>query len=350
MPSVVDTPPVASPAGSRRLGPYTLVREAGRGAAATVYEAIDDHTGRRVAVKVLERSHLSADHPHAGTGEDPTASTDKDIARFLREARTIALLAHPSIVSIFDAGEFEGLHYIAMEYLEGQTLRERLDSGEPFSPSEFVPVLQQVASALDLIHREGIVHRDLKPSNVMLLPGGQVKILDFGVAQLAHTDDATLTYAGALVGSPAYMSPEQVRGEEATAASDVWALGVLSYEALCKTTPFGTTNIANVLYRITNEPPLPLSCVSEGVDGAVRRALEKRPENRYVTALAFASALRAASDKAEGIDPASAPFMRPEAMLQSEQQAKTSEPASGQASERPATGLSALLARLFRRS
>src|SRR5918997_629768 len=196
----METTTTGSDGGQKQLGPYLLTREAGRGAMSTVYEATDTRIGRTVAVKLI------AIPPYLSPEQ-----REQMLARIRREVRTIGRLSHPNIVTIYDVGEQDGLHYIVMEFLRGQTLRERLDSGAPLSLEEAVGILNQVAEGLDAVHAEGVVHRDIKPSNVMILPGGRVKLMDFGVARQA--DDTTVTHTGMAVGSPAYMAPEQVRGE-----------------------------------------------------------------------------------------------------------------------------------------
>lgn len=262
-----------------QLADYRIVREAGRGAMSTVYEAVDERTGQTVALKVL-----------LAPASLPPEQQRSLIARLQREARLIARLSHPNIVRILDVGEADGRHYLAMEYLHGVTLRQRLDAG-PLPLAEASLVLDQVAAALDAIHPQRIVHRDIKPSNVMLLPDGHVKLMDFGVAR--QGDDTTITQTGMIVGSPAYMSPEQIRGEDGTPASDLWALGVLLYEMLAGRSPFPGTNIPAVLYKVTHDPPAPIPGVPPPVQQVLRKALEKKPSRRYRTARDFANALRA---------------------------------------------------------
>lgn len=271
----------------RQLGNYVLVREAGRGAMSRVHEAVDTRLGRRVALKVLTvPPYLSDDQ------------CEQLITRIKREARAISRLSHPNIVTIYDVGEQEGLHFLVMEYLDGQTLRQRLDSGA-LPLAEAADLLDQVADALDAVHSQGVVHRDIKPSNVMLLPGrtspgnGQVKLMDFGVARQA--DDTTVTSVGMTVGSPAYMAPEQVRGEPSTAASDIWSLGVLLYEMVAGRPPFSGQSIPAVLYQVTYEEPPPLPQVSPAVQKVLLRALEKDPNRRFPSARKLADAFRAAA-------------------------------------------------------
>ena len=214
----------ASVAGEQQLGHYALVREAGHGGTSVVYEARDTRIGRRVALKVVNvPQHLTAEQREAM------------LARLGREARAIARLSHPSIVSIYDIGEEADRHFLVMEYLEGQTLRDRLAAG-PLSPGEAAHVLDQIAGALDAVHAEGVTHRDIKSSNVMLLPDGRAKLMDFGVAR--QVDDTMVTQAGMMVGSPVYMAPELIGGAEANNASDLWSLGVLLYEMLSGKPPF----------------------------------------------------------------------------------------------------------------
>ena len=262
------------------IGDYTLLREIGRGGMSVVYEARDGRDGLPVALKLLAL---------------PTAFTPEQqrdlIARFGREARAVARLSHPAIIAIRDVGEQDGQHFLVMEHLAGQTLRQRLESG-PLTPSEAAPILSQVAEAVDAVHAAGVVHRDIKPSNVMLLPDGTAKLLDFGVAR--QSDDTTITSTGAIVGSPAYMAPEQVRGESGTPATDLWALGVLLYEMLTGRPPFPGNSIPSVLYQVTHEAPAPMTELPPSVQRVLRRALEKEPQRRYPTARALADALRAA--------------------------------------------------------
>jgi len=270
----------AAAAAPETVPEYRILREIGRGGMSTVYEARDTRTGQSVALKMLA---LPPSH---------TPEQQRDlIARFRREARAVAHLSHPNIVVIHEVGERDGAYFLAMEYLTGQTLRERLAQG-PLTPAQAQPVLAQIAGALDAVHAAGIVHRDVKPSNVLLLPDETAKLLDFGIAR--QSDDTTITSTGMIIGSPSYMAPEQVRGEAGTAASDVWALGALLYEMLAGRPPFAAPTIPAVLYQVTHEPPPPVPGLPAAVQKALRRALNKNPARRFPTAGAFAEALRAA--------------------------------------------------------
>lgn len=281
------------------LGHYQLLREAGRGGMSLVYEAVDNRIGRRVALKVLSL-HMPA---------TPEAQ-DARVTRFKRESRAIARLSHPNIVSIYDIGEEDGLHFIVMEYLNGETLRERTVHG-PVAPAEAAAILRQVASGLDAVHDAGIVHRDIKPSNVMLLPGSQVKLMDFGVAR--QHEDTMVTQAGAMVGSPVYMSPEQANGQEHGTASDLWSLGVILYEMLAGRAPFIGDTIPNVLYQVAHATPAPLEGAPPAVQQVLDRALDKNPALRFHSgkemADAFDAALAAPSPvpAARAVPPATAP-------------------------------------------
>lgn len=259
------------------LAHYEIVREVGRGGMSVVYEARDGRTHRTVALKVLTMPQGLA-----------RKQQEDMLARFGREAHAMAGLSHPNIVTIHELGEEKGHHFLVMEYLRGETLRQRLARG-PLTPAQALPILTQIAQALDAVHAQGVVHRDIKPSNVILLPDGTAKLLDFGIAR--QSDDTTVTNTGAIVGSPAYMSPEQIRGEPGTPASDLWALGVLLYETLAGHPPFTGGSIPAVLYQVTHENPVPVVGLPTPVQRVLRRALDKNPQRRHPTAVALADAL-----------------------------------------------------------
>lgn len=273
----------------QRLGHYRLLGEAGRGGMSVVHEAYDERMERRVALKVVTvPSHLS-----------PT-QRDEMVARLRREARAIARLSHPNVVGVYDVGEQNGAHYIVMEFLDGQTLRERLDRG-PLPPDEAARILDQVAGALDAVHAEGVVHRDIKPSNVMLTPDGRAVLMDFGVAR--QTDDTLVTQAGMMVGSPAYMAPEMINGSQATYASDLWSLGVLLYQMLVGQPPFGSKNIPTVLYQVTHANPEPIPGLPSRAQRVIARALEKNPTKRFGSGRELANAFHAALGAPQAVTP-----------------------------------------------
>ncbi len=273
-----------------KLGNYRLVREAGRGAMSIVYEAVDTRVERKVALKV----GLSLSHP------SPEAR-ERLIARLKREARAVARLSHPNIVTIHDVGEQDGQHFLVMEYLEGVTLRERMDEG-PLSLAEASRILDQVAAALDAAHARGVVHRDIKPSNVMLLPGGHVKVMDLRLgsqaAEYIKKQNATIDR------SPSYMAPEQVRGQ-VSASSDVWAVGVLLYEMLLAgRAPSRGTASCPCCTRRFMKPPAAARDAGRGAEGPPARAGE-RPGETVRLAGELAEAFRAAAPA-----PAEAPRRR----------------------------------------
>lgn len=270
---------LADPPLAADLAPYRLLREIGRGGMSVVYEALDTRAGQRVALKVLAL-------PFSVTA----AQRSELVARFRREERAVTQLLHPNIVAIQEIGERTGVHFIAMEFLPGESLRTRLERG-PLPLPEAGRVLAQIAAALTAVHKADIVHRDVKPSNIMLLPDGSAKLLDFGVAR--HSDDTAITSGGLVVGSPAYLAPEQVRGGTGTTASDVWALGVLLYEMLAGRPPFQATDVAAVMYQVIHEPPPSLSGLPPGMAKVLKRALDKTPERRFPSALALAEAFAA---------------------------------------------------------
>lgn len=283
MSNMLETKEAPSTVGARGIGHYALRRELGRGGMSVVYEAVDTRTGQPVALKLL-RPPLTLD----------AAETDALVARFEREARTVARLSHPNVIGIHEIGVVEGQHFLAMEFLRGQTLRQRLTRSR-LPARETCSVLTQIAGALDAVHAAGIVHRDVKASNIMLLPDGTAKLLDFGIAR--SSEEAEITSDGAILGTPSYMAPEHVRGEPAAPATDLWSLGVLSYEMLTGHLPFAGQVVANVLYQVLNSSPAPMPALPKAVQKVLRRALDKDPSRRYQSAAALAEAIGAALPK-----------------------------------------------------
>jgi tRNA A-37 threonylcarbamoyl transferase component Bud32 len=266
------------------IGRYEIEREIGRGAMGVVYLAHDPRLQRRVAVKTYTLPD--------GISEDLAKEFHE---RFLREARAAASLSHPGIVTIFDAGEDQalGLPYIAMEYVEGQSLKQRLEKGDRLDPSWVLGFGANLAEALHVAHRAGIVHRDIKPANILIREvDGAVKIADFGVARLKASD---LTQSGASLGSPGYMSPEQVRGGSLDGRSDLFSLAVVLYEALCGKRPFHGDDLVSLAYSIAHDTQVPLSRQLRdcplGLDRFFNRALSKDPESRLPDGTAFRDAL-----------------------------------------------------------
>jgi len=261
------------------FGQYAEVSLLGQRGTAEAYVAVDTRLRRQVALKLLP----------------PAYTHDADrVRRFEREARAVSALNHPNILTIYEVGEEDGRHFIAAEYVEGETLRERLKRGR-VEAGEAVEIAAQVASALAAAHEVGIVHRDVKPENVMLRPDGYIKLLDFGLAKLAgqpralssRVTTASKTQEGLVLGTVGYMSPEQARGEQVDARTDVWSLGVLLYEMLAGRAPFEGETPSHVMVSIMEHepPPLPLDAeVPAGLGRLVERALIKETSGRYLTA------------------------------------------------------------------
>ena len=279
------------------LGKYRILEEIGRGGMGVVYKAHDTVLDRLVAIKVLA-PHLTWDQEF--------------VQRFLHEARSAARFEHPNIVTIYDVAQARGYHFIAMKYLEGRSLAEIIRREGPLPPERVAHLLAQIAQALDYAHAHGLIHRDVKPGNVIVGPQDQATLTDFGVAKaLAGT---RLTQSGVMVGTPAYMSPEQVKQQPTGPATDVYALGVVAYEMLGGRPPFeGDT--PHVLYAHVYEQPPPLSQVnpkvSPAVGAVVQKALAKEPGKRYGSAGAFAKALGQAVGSREQKGVREPPPLRP---------------------------------------
>ncbi len=272
------------------LGKYQIIQELGSGGFATVYEAYDTAARRRVALKVL--------HPY-------WLSDKSFIRRFNREAQAVSSLNHPSIVHVYESGEIDGQFYIAMEHLSGRTLSEVLRSEHVLSLQRALPILEQLASALDYAHRHGVLHRDIKPSNVILGEShGQVRatLLDFGLVKLL-TGGSVLTSTGKLVGSPEYMAPEQAnvdRRDEVGPAADRYAFGIMAYQILAGRVPFPGNTPATLNAHESQPVPSPRKfnpALSEAVASTLLKMLAKAPEDRFETAAAFVAQLKMASDK-----------------------------------------------------
>ncbi|MGA9013768.1 MAG: serine/threonine-protein kinase, partial [Acetobacteraceae bacterium] len=224
------------------LGKYEVKRSLGRGAMGTVYEGWDPIIARRVAIKTV-RLPDSAD-----------PETEEALARFRREAQAAGRLTHPNIVGVFDYGETNDLAYIVMEFVDGPPLKTLLDKQERFALPDAVRVMEDVLAGLQFSHERGVVHRDIKPANVMLTSSGQAKIADFGIARI---ESSSMTQAGTLLGTPAYMSPEQFMGQVVDARSDIYSSGVLLYQLLTGERPFDGGMSAIMHKALNTEPPAP---------------------------------------------------------------------------------------------
>ncbi len=266
-------------------GRYETAERLGSGGMSNVYKATDRILERTVAVKILAE-HLSDD--------------ERFVARFRREALAVAKLIHPNIVQVYDSGVDDGRHYIVMEYVEGRSGAQILQRHGPVEPEIAAEIGIQACAGLDYAHRRGIIHRDVKPGNLMVfggpVGGGEmtVKLTDFGIARAI--EQTRITQVGSVVGTAAYLAPEQVRGEEATPATDVYALGVVLYQFLTGRLPYEGSSLAELAVRQQNEKPLPPSTYNSEVPAplgsAVLRALEGDPNRRYASADELSSGLR----------------------------------------------------------
>ena len=263
----------------QRIGKYDVVGKLGQGAMGEVFRAHDPVLNRAVAVKRIS----------AGLDADETVRK-----RFQREAQSAALLSHPNIITVYELG-FEGDQlFMAMELLDGIDLKHAF-TVRPMTLDEKIGVVMQICEGLAFAHAHEIVHRDLKPANIHILPSGRVKIMDFGLARLSGSE---MTTTGMVMGTPHYMSPEQVKGQKADARSDIFALGCLFYELLSGRKPFDAESMHGVLYKIMQEEPPPLREVAPGTPEAVchvvEKALAKNPDERFPSAGDLLAALRQA--------------------------------------------------------
>jgi serine/threonine-protein kinase len=279
-----------------QLGRYALQSEIGRGAMGIVYKALDSVLERPVAVKTV---NITLEREHA----------EKYEQRFYREARAAGGLNHPNIVTIHDVGKAGDVVYMAMEYIEGVELRSLIGEGRPLRAPQALSIAAQVGEALAYAHQRGVVHRDIKPANIMVVANGPVKITDFGIARMRGTGE--LTQTGMLLGSPKYMSPEQVIGKRADHRSDIFSLGVILYEMLCGTAPFNGENVTALMYQIVNFVPPAPSSVNDAVppmlDLIVAKMLAKPLEERYQDAADVARDLRECERQLAGAPGAAPP-------------------------------------------
>jgi serine/threonine protein kinase len=340
------------------VGGYRIVEPIGAGGMGEVYLALQQRTGRRVALKLLP-GHFTGDAQR--------------VRRFQQEARAVLALNHPNIVTVYDIEQEDGVHLIASELIEGETLRRRM-SRAPLNVLEALDVAAQVAAALSAAHEAGVVHRDVKPENLMVRPDGYVKVLDFGLAKLTRLRNAEggmrreegetlmqspqsnprsainnpqLTGPGVVMGTVAYMSPEQARGVETDARTDIWSLGVVLYELLAGRAPFAGETAADVLAAILEKEPPPLTrfrpAASESLEWLVAKALTKDREGRYQTAREFAADLKRlrrrlelqAEAEHEGDAAASPASDTPVVSTDSGRRAATTAEASAEASSAP---------------
>jgi serine/threonine protein kinase len=264
-----------------KIGRYQITGELGKGAMGVVYKATDPNIGRTVAIKTLRIDIHGTEN-------------EEILGRFKNEARAAGMMNHANIITIYDAGEQEGMFYIAMEFIEGQTLQGLLKQAKALPVDKATDIVRQVCAGLDYAHARGIIHRDIKPANIMITGDGTVKIMDFGIAKGGGSG---MTSTGQVVGTPNYMSPEQVKGMPLDGRTDLFSVGVVLYEMLTGRRPFGGENVTTIIYKIVHEnPPAPRDLVDglhSGLSAVVMKALAKAPDERFATGAEFADALQA---------------------------------------------------------
>jgi serine/threonine-protein kinase len=268
------------PAGTVIDGRYRVIERVGSGGMADVYCAEDEQLGRQVAVKLLHRRF---------------AEDREFVERFRREASSAAGLAHPNIVGVYDRGEWDGTSYIAMEYLDGRTLKQLIVDEAPLDPVRAIDIAVQILRGARFAHKRGIIHRDLKPHNVMVDAEDRAKVTDFGIARAGASD---MTQTGSIMGTAQYLSPEQAQGHAVTPQSDLYSIGICLYEMLTGRLPFDGDSAVTIALKQVNEPPIPPSAfngaVTPELEGVVLHALEKEPMHRFTDADEFILALERA--------------------------------------------------------
>jgi len=270
------------------LGPYRIINQIGKGGMANVYKAYQPSIDRYVAIKVL-----------------PTqlAESKEFATRFHQEARIIAMLEHPHILPVFDYGESDGVAYFVMRYLEAGTLKDKMEAGRPLPLNEIDRIFTQLADALSYAHSHGVVHRDLKPANALIDSFGNVFLTDFGIARLLESASPRLTQTDAVMGTPAYISPEQAQGMPVDQRSDIYSLGIILYEMVTGGVPFVADTPLAVLFKHISDPlPLPSKVkpdIPEAIEQVILKALAKDPQDRFATAAEFVTAWKNALEQAK---------------------------------------------------
>jgi len=279
------------------LGPYRIINQIGEGGMATVYKAYQPSMDRNVAIKVLP-SQL--------------AGSSEFTQRFQQEARIIAKLEHPHILPVFDYGENDGITYFVMRYLDAGTLREKMEAGRPLPLNEINRLFIQLADALSYAHSNGIIHRDLKPSNALIDSQGNLFLTDFGIAKLLESASPRLTQTDAIMGTPAYISPEQAMAIKVDQRSDIYSLGIILYEMVTGRVPFvAETPLAVILKHVSDPLPPPSTVkadIPEPIEKVVLKALAKNPDDRFATVAEFASAWKRALDDTTSIPRTQEPY------------------------------------------
>jgi len=260
-------------------GRYQIVEEIGRGSMGVVYKAYDPEIDRYIALKVLRHDRVTS---------------KAFLQRFLKEARAIGRLSHPNIVTVYDVGQDHGTVFIAMELLKGRSLSDLLKKGA-LPTDQSIRIGLQVAKALEYAHEHGIIHRDIKPSNIIISSSGIAKLTDFGIAHIEDSNIPRQTQAGEILGTPAYMSPEQILGKSISGCTDIFSLGIVIYEMVTGTRPFNGKNLSAIFNAITTLKPIPPHkvnhSISTGLSHIVMKCLEKDPAKRFKTATVLAQEL-----------------------------------------------------------
>jgi serine/threonine-protein kinase len=317
LPPQTDANSLSEPAAPSRLGKYPLLSVIGKGSMGVLYKSVDPHIKRPVALKTIRRDLLVE------------GDTENFSARFRIEAQAAGCLAHPGIVSVYEYGEEDAYAYIAMEYIEGRSLRECFDQKVPFSIGQIVNILSQLLEALQYAHDRGVWHRDIKPANILILGNGQVKVTDFGIARI---ESSMLTQVGAIMGTPGFIAPEMYLGDTFDNRVDLFAAGVVLYQLLAGTPPFlGTAE--KVMFKVCYETPLPPSVAGrlpslQSFDSVVMKALARRPEDRFTSAAQFLGALLHAQTHAGGSGSSDETIIQPRPTTPATGRDPTSQPPS----------------------
>ncbi|TFG37390.1 MAG: PEGA domain-containing protein [Desulfobacterales bacterium] len=263
-----------------KYGRYEVVEELGKGSMGVVYKAHDPHIDRHVALKVLRQERMSSENY---------------VRRFLKEAKAIGRLSHPGIVSVYDIGQDQGSIYIAMELLQGLSLQEVIRQ-KKLNIEQIIDLISQVGEALDYLHRSGIIHRDIKPTNIIITPEGRAKITDFGIARIEDTSAHQQTQIGEILGTPEYMSPEQVEGKPVDNRSDLYSLGVILYELMAGRRPFKGDHIVVLFHAIIQETPVEPAKINQAIPAELSRlvmkSISKSPADRFPSGAEMAARLK----------------------------------------------------------
>jgi serine/threonine protein kinase len=277
----------------QQIGRYQILGELGRGAMGIVYKALDPAIGRTIAIKSIRLQDLTEESERERLRE-----------RLFREAQSAGILSHPGIVTIYDIAEENGMAYIFMEFVNGPPLEKMLMRDQTPDKETILSIFRQTAAALDYAHKKGIVHRDIKPANIMIHEDGTAKVTDFGVAKIVSQQ---MTVAGTMMGTPSYMSPEQVQGAAVSGRADQFSLAVIAYEVLTGEKPFVAEYLPTLLYKIVREDALPPQrlnpTLGTGVETVMRKALAKNPDSRYETCADFVNALGVACQSSKAWTP-----------------------------------------------